>query len=83
MLTAIWCMAMSVTLQAAVHLGRDNSLNLRSVKNQSSNSVEHLFRTTEKLIQEQMEITGLSTINWDHLMWRENQLCCATELFES
>ena len=39
--TAIWGIFMSVTLQAAVHLGRDYSLNLRSVKNQSSKSVEH------------------------------------------
>ena len=29
--TAIWCEVMSVTLQAAVHLGRDYSLGLRSV----------------------------------------------------
>ena len=68
--TAILGTFMSVTLQAAVHFGRDYSLNLRSVKNQSSKSVEHLFRTTEKLIKEQTEITGLSTINWDQPMWR-------------
>ena len=53
---------MSVTLQAAVHLGRDYLLNLRSVKNQSSKSVEKLFQTIDKLIKEQTEITGLSTI---------------------
>ena len=67
---------MSVTHQAAVHLGPDYSLNLRSVKNQSLKSVEHLFRTTEKLIKEQTEITGLSTINWDQFMWRESSLLC-------
>ena len=44
--TAIWCIFMSVTLEAAVHLGRDYSLNLRCVKNQSSKAVELLFRTT-------------------------------------
>ena len=33
---AIWGILISVTLQAAVHLGRDYSLNLRSVKNQCS-----------------------------------------------
>ena len=37
--TATWCIFMSVTLQAAVHLERDNPQNLRSVKNQSSKSV--------------------------------------------
>ena len=73
---AVWSMFMSVTLQAAVHLGRDGSLNLRSVKNQSSKSVDHLFRTTEKLIKEQTEITGLSTIYWDQLLWRESSLLC-------
>ena len=67
---------MSVTLQAAVHRGRDDSLNLRSVKNESSKSVEHLFRTTEKLIKEQTEITGLSTINWDQPLWSESSLLC-------
>ena len=74
--TSIWGIFMSVTLQAAVHRGRDDSLNLRSVKNESSKSVEHLFRTTEKLIKEQTEITGLSTINWDQPMWRESSLLC-------
>ena len=72
--TAIWSIFMSVTLQAAVHLGRDYSLNLRSVKNQSSKSVDQFFRTTEKLIKEQTEITGLSTLNWDQPMWRESSL---------
>ena len=66
---------MSVTHQAAVHLGRDYSLNLRSVKNQSSKSVEHLFRTTEKLIKEQTGLCWTSPCG-------ENHLCCVVELFE-
>ena len=73
---AILGIFMSVTLQAAVHLGRDYTLNLRSVKNQSSKSVEHLFRTTEKLVKDQVEITGLSTITWDQPVWRESSLLC-------
>ena len=52
--TAFWCIFMS-----AVHLGRDYSLNLRFVKNQSSKSVGQLFRTPEKLIKERTEITGV------------------------
>ena len=52
------------------------TFNLRSVKNHSSKSVEHLFRTTEKFITEQTEIAGLSTINWDQTMWRESSLLC-------
>ena len=74
--TAIWCVFMSVTLEAAVHLGRDCSLNLRCVKNQFSKAVELLFRTTGQLITEQTGITGLSTINWDQPVWRESSLLC-------
>ena len=48
----------------------------RSVKNQSSKSVEQWFPTTEKLIKEQTETTGVSTINWDQRMWRESSLLC-------
>ena len=51
-------------------------MNLRSVKNQSSKSVEQLFLTTERLIKEQTETTGVSTINWDQRMWRESSLLC-------
>ena len=74
--TAIWGISMSVTLHAAVHLGRDYSINLRSVKNQSSMSVKQMFCSTEKFIQEQMEIAGLSTIDWDQLMCKESSLLC-------
>ena len=73
---AIWGVFMSVTLQAAVHLGRDCLQNLRSVKNQSSKSVDQLFRTTEKLLKEQTEITGLCTIDWNQAVWRESSQLC-------
>ena len=72
--TAFWCIFMSVTLQAAVHLGRDFVQNLRSVKNQSSTSVDKLFRTIEKLVVDQTEIAGLSTIDWNQPVWKESSL---------
>ena len=49
---------MSATLQAAVHLGVDNTGNLRSNTNQSEKSLRQLFQVTERLI------TGLTTIDW-------------------
>ena len=67
---------MSVTLQAAVHLGQDYTENLQSTKNQPLKSVRQLFQTTEKLIKDQAEITGLSTIDWNQHMWRETSLLC-------
>ena len=42
--TAMWGILMSVTLQAAVHLGKDNTENLRSVKNQPMSTYE-IFET--------------------------------------
>ena len=67
---------MSVTLQAAVHLGQDSTGHLRSIKNQPFKSVRRLFQTTERLITDQMEITGLSTIDWKQPMGRETTLLC-------
>ena len=49
---------------------------LRSVKNQSSKSVEQLFRPTEKLFKDQTEIAGLSTIDWNQPIWKESSLLC-------
>ena len=61
--TAKWCIFMSVTRQAAVHLGQYYSQNIRSIKNQPFESVPQSFRTTEKLIKDQVEIASLSTID--------------------
>ena len=74
--TATFCVFVSVTLQAAVHFGQDHSQNLRCIKNRPLKSVKQLFRTTEKLIKYQVEITGLSTIDWNQSLWRESSLLC-------
>ena len=55
---------MSVTLLAAVHLGKDDTVNLRSTKNQPKKSFRQLFQVTERLITDRTEITGLTTIAW-------------------
>ena len=64
----------SVTLQAAVHLGKHYADNLRSTKNQPKNSLRHLFQVTERLITDQTETTGLTTIDWQQPMWRKTTL---------
>ena len=76
MWTELYGVYLSVTLQAAVHLGRDYLSSSRSVKNQSSKSVKQLFRTADKLIKYQFEITGLSTIDWDETVWKDSSLLC-------
>ena len=54
---AIWGIFMSVTLQAAVHLGTDFTENLRSTRKQSKKSLRQLFQVTRKLITDQTEMT--------------------------
>ena len=56
--TAIWNIFMSVTFQAAVHLWKDYTENLRSTKNQPLKSLIQLFQVTERLITDQTEFTG-------------------------
>ena len=65
---------LSVTLQAAVNLGIDNTENLRSTKNQPKKSLRQLFQVTQYLITDQTEITGITTIDWLQRMWRETTL---------
>ena len=79
--TSFWRIFMSVPLQAAVHLGKDHTENLRSTKNQPLKSLRQLFQVTERLITDQTEISGLTTIDWQQAMWRERRLCRLTELF--
>ena len=68
--TAIWCIFMSVTLQAAVRLEKDYTENLRCIKNQPKKSLRQLFQVTERFITDQTEVTGLTMIDWQQPMWR-------------
>ena len=61
---------------SCVHLGKDYTENLRSTKNQPWKCVRQLFQTTERLIKDQTEIIGLSTIDWKQPMWRETCVMC-------
>ena len=68
---ATWGIFMSVTLQAAGHLGTDYTENLRFTKNQSKKSLRQLFQVTRKLITDRTGITGITTTDWQQLMWIE------------
>ena len=57
-------------------MGKIYSQNLRSINNQRLKSLKQLFRTTEKLIKDQVEIASLSTIDWNQLTWRQSSLLC-------
>ena len=72
--TAFWGTFVSVTLQAAVHLGIDYTENLRSTQNQPKKSLRQVFQVIQRLITDQTEIIGLTTIGWQQAMWRETTL---------
>ena len=67
---------MSVTPQAAVHLGQNYMENLRFTKNQPLKSVRELFQTTEGFMKDQTQITRLTTIDWKQPMWKGPSLLC-------
>ena len=50
--------------------------NLRSTKNQLVMSVKQLFHVTRKLIKDQTDISGLTTINYKEPTWRSTNLLC-------
>ena len=50
--------------------------NLRFAKNQLLKSVTQLFQVTEKLIKDQTEICGLTTIDYKQPTWRSTTLLC-------
>ena len=56
----IWRIFMYVTLQAAVHLGKDYdySENLLSTGNQPKRTLKQLFNVTGKLIRDQKQTSG-------------------------
>ena len=47
---------------------------LRSTKREPLKSWKQLLQVTERLITDQTEITGLTTIDWKQLMWKEASL---------
>ena len=73
---AIWRIFLNATLRAAVHLGQDCEANFRYVKNNLWNSVGQVFNENEKLIGEQTEITGVTTIGFAGFTWMSTSLLC-------
>ena len=66
---AIWGIFLNTTLQAAVHLGQDYAENLRFVNIHLGKSMKQLFKETEKLIENQTEINGVTTIDYKEYTW--------------
>ena len=74
--SAVWCIFMNNTLQAAVHLGRNCLENSRFTENQLLQSVKQLFQVIENLVKDQKEINSLTTIDFKDPTWRSTTLLC-------
>ena len=74
---AVWDIYLNATPQAAVHLGQNHEVNLRFAKNHLWSAAEQLFNETGKLIRDQTEITGVTTIDFKELTWRSTSLLCS------
>ena len=61
---------MAVTLQAAIHHGKDYLDNLHSTKNQPQRTIKQVFDLTKKLSTDQTEIQGVSKIDWRTNAWK-------------
>ena len=73
---AIWNIFLNVTPQAAAHLGQDCMENLRFTKNQLLKYGKELCLMNEKLIKNQTEIVGLTTIAYKQPTLRSTTLLC-------
>ena len=69
-------MFMKTTLQATVHLGQEYDQNSRPVENHFWSSLKKLFKETEKMIKDQTEINGVTTIDCKEYTWSATSLLC-------
>ena len=61
---------MSATMKATVHHGQDYEENPRTSKNTNFDMIKPGLDITQKLILDQdHEIFGISTIDWDAILW--------------
>ena len=73
----IWRMFMSSTLNAAVHLRKNYLEKLHSIRNQKEKPTEEqLFETSQRLIKDHTEISGVSQIYWQTYLWEGTSSLC-------
>ena len=65
---------LSATKDAAVHLGQNYQENIHSTRNSKKKKLKQLSNVSQKLISNQEEISGISTIHWDTTMGKTTLL---------
>ena len=61
---------MSVTLESAVFMEKNNLDNCHSITNTKDLTLKQMFDISAKLVSEQDEISGLETIGWENHSWK-------------
>ena len=77
---AIWVQFMNATLRAAVHLGKDFDMNLRSVSNYLWRNAGQLFMETEQLVSGQTGTANINVIDFQDLRWMSTSSLCTVKL---
>ena len=57
---------MSVTLESALFMGKNYLDNWHSIKNTKDLTMKRMFDISAKLVSEQDEIYGVTTIDWEN-----------------
>ena len=65
----IWGMFMTVTMEAAVFMGKNYLNNCQSIANTTHLTLKQMFDISTRLVSEQDEISGLETIGWEKHSW--------------
>ena len=66
----IWRKFMSVSLESAIFMEMNYSDNQHSIKNTKDLTMKQMFDISAKLVSEQDEIYGVTTIDWEDYSWK-------------
>ena len=61
---------MSVTMEAAVFMGKNYLNNCHSIANTKDLTLKQNFDISARLVSEQDEMSGLETIGWENHSWK-------------
>ena len=67
---------MTVTMDAAVFMGKNYLNNCQSIANTTDLTLKQMFDISTRLVSEQDEISGLATIGRENHSWKYLSLMC-------
>ena len=61
---------MTVTMESAVFMGKKYLHNCQSIANTTDLTLKQMFDISTRLVSEQDEISGVTTIDWGNSSWK-------------